>query len=463
MEIPFDHSRYTTIVFMDSMVALEGKPFRTLPWADIDTGAILVLVVPQVCAEIDKRKRDGRLGKRAREFNRMIAPAADMAKPVRICEGSPTVDIGIARTARINWDLLDDLDPEDADAKVIAQILHARDVPDERKTLLSHDTNPIAHASRHGLKSHRLTDGWLMDAEPSPHEKELVRLKGRLRELEASNPDIQVGLTFDVEEPVRVFRIEPLDERERNALARLVVAGKHKVHQSVFPSPLGAASYDDEYDAKYRFYLETQVPYYTAMVHRHFEVHYAQVPFRFTLSNVGYVQAEFVVVNLTAKGGGIHNRFTVYPLFGPKVPRPRKGMFQQIDFLRSDLQPKLRTRHDVDFAVEPDGGKTIELHCDDFRQGREWVFEGIAMLDPANGSPFHIEVTVTAGNMPGRVCERFTLPYHVETASLANLVDIRKKAFKVPIPMEKHFDAAWETKSSKWLNFVDPMGLVEKD
>jgi hypothetical protein len=54
-----DLSSYSTILFMDSMVALEGKPLPNQPWGEIDqAGPILVLVVPQVLAEIDKRKLD---------------------------------------------------------------------------------------------------------------------------------------------------------------------------------------------------------------------------------------------------------------------------------------------------------------------------------------------------------------------------------------------------------------------
>jgi hypothetical protein len=68
MHVGFDHERYSTILFMDSMVALQGKPLSALPWQEIDAaGPILVLVVPQVMSEIDKRKRDGRLAKRARD------------------------------------------------------------------------------------------------------------------------------------------------------------------------------------------------------------------------------------------------------------------------------------------------------------------------------------------------------------------------------------------------------------
>jgi transposase len=54
---------------MDSMVALEAKPLASLPWQEIDSaGPIPVLIVPQVMKEIDKRKRDGGLGKRARSW-----------------------------------------------------------------------------------------------------------------------------------------------------------------------------------------------------------------------------------------------------------------------------------------------------------------------------------------------------------------------------------------------------------
>jgi hypothetical protein len=113
MSGPIDLAKYSTVLFMDSMVALEGKLLPTLPWKEIDAvGPILVLVVPQVRKEIDKRKRDGRLGKRAREFNSLIGPAAESGGTTPISGGLPPVDIGFATCERIDWDVLDDLDPE---------------------------------------------------------------------------------------------------------------------------------------------------------------------------------------------------------------------------------------------------------------------------------------------------------------------------------------------------------------
>ncbi|MGT2504773.1 hypothetical protein ACVOMS_35905 (plasmid) [Bradyrhizobium guangxiense] len=168
---------------MDSMVALEAKPLANLPWAEIDAaGPVLVLVVPQVMKEIDKRKRDGRLGRRARDFNRLIAPAAESGSAVQISVGPPQVNIAFAQIGRIDWDALQDLDPEEGDARVVAQVLNAAGVPAGVKTLFSYDNNPIAMASRHGIKVRKLPESWLMEPEPSPHEKELLRLKGKIAE-----------------------------------------------------------------------------------------------------------------------------------------------------------------------------------------------------------------------------------------------------------------------------------------
>jgi hypothetical protein len=58
-----------------------------------------------------------------------------------------------------------------------------RGVPPDHRLLFTHDVNPIAMASRHGLKTRKLPDHWLLEPEPSPNEKEIIRLKARVREL----------------------------------------------------------------------------------------------------------------------------------------------------------------------------------------------------------------------------------------------------------------------------------------
>ncbi|WP_354115974.1 hypothetical protein [Bradyrhizobium sp. LA7.1] len=226
---------------MDSMVALEAKPLASLPWTEIDpAGPILVLVVPQVMKEIDKRKRDGRLGKRAREFNRLIAPAAESGSAVQISAGPPQVDIAFAQIGRIDWDALQDLDPEEGDARVVAQMLNVANVPAAVKTLFSYDNNPIAMASRYGIKARKLPENWLLEPEPSPHEKELLRLKSKVAELETTEPEIELKLEFEAPDSLQIYRVEALDASEHMILPRGFCGKTEKCHRT--PGCLASAS-----------------------------------------------------------------------------------------------------------------------------------------------------------------------------------------------------------------------------
>lgn len=455
----FDHTKYSSVIFIDSMVALQGKPLGALPWAELDAeGPVLILVVPQVNAEIDKRKRDGRLNKRARAFNRLIAPAADSSAPHTIAVGPPAVDIAVARCARINWELFDDLNRDEGDDRVVAQILHAQDVPNDRKLLLSHDTNPIAIAARHGLKRQRLADHWLLEPEPSESDKEVQRLKVRVRELEAAQPKIEISLEFGLAQPQRVFRIEPLPDDAKKAIASHVIRQNPSQEDD---SPFNLRR-DYSYDDRYRDYRTKVVPRYTASVHRFLEVHYAQVPFTFCLKNIGNLQAESLVLRMVGRGGSLHNRFTCYPIFGPPAPTPKTNLLAGIRFDPSSIRPSNVGRHEMQFAVGPNRGPVIEIHCADFRHGRWWEFGGIATINPHHEGPFVIDVEVTASNMRGIQTEAFDFTFTAEVVKIGDLVDLLKPGYKIPIPMMERFTAEVTAKNWNWMEVVGVDGLEEQ-
>ncbi len=262
MKSGFDHTAYSTIVFIDSMVVFQCKPLTTLPWHEIDPGGpILVLAVPQVLKEVDNRKRDGRLGKRAREFNRTMLPAASSDAPVNIRDETPRVDIWPARTGRIDWDELHDLDPNEGDARIVAEILHTHEIPKEKKILLSQDINPITMAHRHGLNVQTLPESWLLDPEPSPHAKELTRLKSRLRELEAQEPNVAVKINFGVAAPFHLHCVQPLTKVEQEELCDRLERENPKTEQN-FGRFTPLHRYDHEYDDKYIKYLDVRIPEY---------------------------------------------------------------------------------------------------------------------------------------------------------------------------------------------------------
>jgi hypothetical protein len=449
---PVNFDRYSTILFMDSMVALEGKPLASQPWQEIDpVGPILLLVVPQVSKEIDKRKRDGRIGKRAREFNRLIGPAAELAVPTRISEGPPVVDLGIAACQRINWDALDDLDPEEPDARVVAQILHADGVPPERKLLFSQDINPIAMASRHGLKTRKMPEHWLLELEPSPNEKEINRLKARVKELEANEPDLDATLRFGVDEILQLFRVRPLDDDERHRLADRILSENPEVDQ---PRSSFMTRVDSDYDHRYKKYRDLTVPTHVATLHKRVETHYNQIPFTLHVENGGHIQAENLVIGLRAVGGTLNHRFACYPIFGPVAPKPDPYRLTRLPHINPWRPPPQPRRDGVIFAVGPNRSKTIEAHCADFRHGRRWAFNGIACINPRADSPFKIEVKLTASNLRGKVLRTFEIAYVSKQVALDELIDLEQHKWQVNIPMAAQFEEALQSRNLSWFEFV---------
>lgn len=75
-------------------------------------------------------------------------------------------------------------------------------------------------------------------------------------------------------------------------------------------------------------------------------------------------------------------------------------------------------------AIEPERSKVTEVHCDDFRNGRTWVFKGVLWLDPADAADCVISATGTAANMHGEVMTELTISKVVQLVSAAELVDL---------------------------------------
>lgn len=448
----FDHNDYSTIVFIDSMIALECKPFGSLRWSDFDkTGRILVMVVPQVNAEIDKRKRDGRLGKRAREFNRLIAPAAESGVPEMVSKGSPEVSICVARCSRINWDALDEFDPQEGDHKVVAQILHAKDIPDERKILLSQDTNPIFLASSKGIACRRLPEGWLLEPEPHPKDKEITRLNQQVRELKASEPEIEISLSLGVGEPLTVYRVNPLEDGEKEALTAKLRAQNPRAQQNTNPYSIGLdLSYDSEYDEKYDSFIRRKIPDYISRVHTGIEWLYAQFPLHLEVSNSGKIQAEELIISLKASGGLIHDKFVMDGVFPPFAPRPEPYKMHMPNFGSQNFRQPLRDRHEVVFMNDPDGSDLIQFQCSDYRHGRVWTFDGIGTTMLHGNGLFQIEVEITAANIRGIKTFNFELAYDIVQKDVKDLVDVDARDFVQDFPMIGKYTDAISSEDFGW-------------
>jgi hypothetical protein len=450
MNASSDFSGYSTVLFIDSMVALEGKPLASLPWKEIDpAGPILILIVPQVMSEIDKRKRDGRLGKRAREFNRLVAPAAESGGTTRVSAGILVVDIGFAVCDRINWDNLDDLDPEEGDARVVAQILHARGIINDRKLLLSHDNNPIAMAARHDLKRRKLPDHWLREPEPSPNDKEIARLKNRVRELEAKEPELQFGIEFSVKQPVVVYRVRQLALEEQD----WVVHNTLLHHDPELNKRTMMTEGDADLADRREKYRDEIVPRHAARLHHYLETGYSQIPFTFTLTNDGHIQAEHIVVTLRAMSGSLSRKYRAFARFGPPPPQSHRFDFPSLENIERPWLKGPIGRHEMEFGS--DSGEAISIQCVDFRHGASWSFVGVATIDISDSGPFCIEVCVTASNQTGVIRSSFPLQFQVDEVDVQDLFDLEACAHRIDAPIFPRLRAAMEAEDLGWIEIMD--------
>lgn len=460
--LPASHAfaDYKVKVFLDANVVLEGKPLAGLPWEEIDAeGPILALLTPQVLSEVDSKKRDGRLGKIARSFNQLIAPVALGGPPVLLREASPRVALSLATCNRIDWDQYDDLDPSHGDSRVVAEILHARDVAPEEKLLVSQDITPLAFATRHGLKTFRIPDTWLRPPEPSPQDKTIQRLQHRVRELEITEPELQVEITFGKPDPVTLFRVADLSPDEREAIKRKILGKNRKPSQSRRSDAFGMYNpvlnydYDSSLDDRYATYRDVTLPSFMNDYELKIERLYNQIPFTVRIANVGAIRADKFVAEIESSEGWLHHKFVFVSPVGPPSPRPRSSL----DYLHRGINPMHVPprvgRHEIEFVEGRDRTPLIVVNCEDFRHGQEWVFNGVFALDARQDAPASIIARVTASNLHGAVEERASIAKQIETVGVLDLIDSDTLRVGRELLMQDVLDQAIKSESYNAIEF----------
>jgi hypothetical protein len=430
-------------VFIDSNVVLECLPLAQLPWCEIDAaGPILLLVSHSTLREIDSKKQAGRLSQYARAFNQLIAPIAQHGGPVVVTEGPPRVCVMAAQSERIDWDQYDDLNREDVDTRIIAEILHARGVPAASRLYLSQDTNALIVAGRHGLRTKRVPDHWLRAPESPEKDKEIRRLKARIEVLEKAEPSFAIEMEAPAP-PVTVYAVEPLSEAEANDLVTRILQAHPKATQAT--GLFDQMNYDSTLDRRYAEYETKRVPAFARRLHQVLETCFGQVPFSLTVTNAGEVRADNLVVEIAVAGGWI-NAKPIMPLTGgPRVPRLQP--FDPMRHIRDLGSLPLygvatdQTRHEVHLDP-PKRSASFTAQCKDFRHGQKWTFDGVLWLDPRYARDAVVNVRVTAANLHGDKQEHFPVPKAVETVKPADLLEfetgrLRRVAHITPL-LEKY-------------------------
>lgn len=433
------------VAFLDTNVILECKLLDELPWDEIDAdGPILLLVTPTTLKEIDAKKRDGRLGPIARAFNRLIAPAALGGDPVIVQEAEPRVAIDASSSTRIPWDDLDDLDPDLADDRITAEALYAKGLPDVPVYFVGQDIQPLAAATRAGLNAKRVDENWLRPKEPSPQDKEIQRLKARVRTFEQTEPSFEIDVEITPINGAELIQLSKLSDEEKEALRRRIIALNSKQRQARNPYDLnvGLSGPDHGYGDRYDEWRSKRLPAFLDNYETEVSAFLNQARFRLAIENTGSVQAENLLIDVSINHGWFNEKVLLVSPQGPPAPRPRLHIdllgMQFPNLAHSAFKPGL---HDMHSDPDPERSPYFSVQCADFRHGAAWSFDGIVSMDAFAPDAIEVSVSVTASNYKGTAAKSLLADWPVREAALEELIDPHEVKFIVATPVDNLLDA----------------------
>jgi len=451
-------SSYGATVFIDTMVVLEGPPLNRQPWSEIhETGPILVIVLPQVQAEIDKRKRDGRLAERARAFNRLIGPSVDERRPVRIADEPVAVDLILGECDKVDYEALD-LDPAEGDHRVVGQMLRCKTADPSSSILVSHDLNPIAVARGNGLKAVRLSDHWLLPPETSPKDKEIARLKAENKELRKDQPELQISIEVRLPSGFEPMNVLPLSGTEELTLAS-EIERRNNASRTRTTEPrniITSLGYYSSGEAMAKFRDET-IPAYIEQLPESLQAMFNQVEFELIVENAGAVTASNLVVEVRTNGGRFDTFFHAGKI-GPPSPPKGQDPLAAIARARFPELPRTPGDHELHWGVPPGRSAYGELHCREFQQGRRNKIDGFFELLPSTSGNVVMEVRATASNLTGDKRAIWSKQFSFLEATPFELMDREKKALTRDYPLKERVIAAAKANHYPWLRFTKLKG-----
>jgi len=324
-------------LFLDTNVFLQCKDLSELEWSDIAGGEeLLLLVTEAVLSEIDNLKRAGssRRARRARRanssFRNLISPPGG---EMILRESSPRVAMSIVHTDAGRGELPNVLDLSRPDHEIIAQAIMYRDShPETVVALLTDDTNAMCMASMCGLDYRVIPDGWQLEPEPDPRDKEVAVLKERVRLLERTLPEIQLKVCNRDHNPIDVIEITVEDYRELGPpeMAELMAEARERYpivvdfgneasekgavvrklpHEAGFTRAIFGQVFEPPSESDIKEYQEKAYPEWLSRVQEFFRrlPSVLEHPSRTTglsisLSNLGTAPAEHLVVEFSLTG-----------------------------------------------------------------------------------------------------------------------------------------------------------------
>ena len=219
-------------LFPDTNLFIQCKPIRDLDWSEwSEFSEIHLIVCRPVTREIDDQKNrgNGRVAQRARSTYQLFSPLAEDEQAFLIIkESAPVVKLLLEGLGQPSPSLKEVLDYNKMDDQIVGCLHRFRhENPDVDARLLSHDRGPMMAARSLGLPRVPIKESWLLPSEPNEAEREIIRLRNRVSQLEKAEPCFNVQLISGREQSsgklgVEYEIFEPLSEQAVNALVQRI-------------------------------------------------------------------------------------------------------------------------------------------------------------------------------------------------------------------------------------------------
>jgi len=325
----------TVALFPDTNILLHYPALAQIDWKAICPGSSVKLVIClQVIAELDEKKSDPLLGKRA---NRAIKEIQDLRQPGRqVQEG---VALNVFNEQLRSSEFPDSLSPDSKDDRILHLVrMYSQRNPSERIAVVTEDFGMDLRCEAHGIKVYRLDRATRL---PSPQDEQTKKYQRAIEELNSLKnrlPAFNLRAVHGDEQPSSTtpssFVLNKTWQRlnEDEELAKVYAAyPKHLVRQddlrSAWAMPDTHVSdeawkrYNQELDnflLNYRFYLQ--------QLNAWAETKSRTILFDLWLGNAGNAPAEdvdlYLMIPPQVKWVAAAKTDRAKPLVRPEPPKP---------------------------------------------------------------------------------------------------------------------------------------------
>ena len=198
-------------LFPDTNLFIQCISLDQLDWSEWGQfNEINLIICRPVQREIDNLKHRGnsRISKRARKTYQFFRGIIGSEEKYRlVTDTSPRVKLYIESPSLPSSELRDDLDYSKSDDEIVGCLYRFKqENQDKDVRLLTHDIGPMMTAKSLGLEVATIKEEWLLPPEHNESEREIVKLKKRIAELEHAEPKFKIWLVDD-----KGLQVESLD------------------------------------------------------------------------------------------------------------------------------------------------------------------------------------------------------------------------------------------------------------